>query len=150
MLHAYTCPFLCPVVRARDINLDHFFLKNPPLSRRFQSRRVGESVAHVTIPSIHPVKVQLFKLRPRRILPPLQAFGIHPCLYGTMHENFLVPFSNRFWNTTGAAQVPPENNHAQMREIKQGYKRTLGKKTHTTSKSSMTGLPGPAYDGAEE
>jgi hypothetical protein len=87
-------------------------------------------VAHVTIHSIHPVKVDVFKLRPRRIPPPFQAFGLHPCLHGTMHVNLRVPgqFSNRFWNTTGVAQVHPENNHAQMSEIEWGLQKDHGKK----------------------
>lgn len=92
--------------------------------------REAESVAPVTMHSIHPIKVQFFKLRPRCILPPFQAFGLHPCLHRTMHVNFLVPFTNRFWNSTGLAQIHPENNHAQMSDIEREYKTTLGKNTY--------------------
>jgi hypothetical protein len=67
--------------------------------------------------------VELLILRPRRILPTLQALGLHPCLHGTMHVNY-VPRS-RFWNFTVAAPIHPENNHAQMSDIEREYKRTL-------------------------
>lgn len=83
-------------------------MKLSPEALRLRSRKEAESVAHVTMHSIYPVKVQVFKLCSRCILPPFHAFGLHPCLHGTMHMNFLIHFTNRFGNFTGAAPVYPE------------------------------------------
>jgi len=120
------------------------------LSAEAPQRREAESVAHVTMQSIHPLKVQVFKLRPRRILPLVQPFGLLPCLHGTMHKNFLLSFSDRFRNFTEVAPVHPEINHAQVSDESGNTKGPWGKKTHTTSKACATCLSGPAYDGAEK
>lgn len=98
--------------------------------------------------SIHPPNLALFKLRLGIILSTFQTLGIHPCLHRTMHKSFILPFINRIWDFTAAAQVyPKEEIHAHMSD--KGRELEV-KKIHTAGRTSTTALSCPARGGSEE
>ena len=64
----------------------------------------GHVEAHT---SIHPLAVCVIELRLGHVVPAFQTFGFHPDLYGAMHMDLCLLFTDQLWNWTRATPIDP-------------------------------------------